>query len=193
MLRIALMALVARGAGLQQQQGSIEGVVVKMGSGEPLADANVQLHLDGDSVRMPQVAGPPPLTPEQEFHRYAKTGRDGKFVFEKVTPGLYQLIATRAGGYAPSEYGQRSASGAGLKFQIAPGQKMTGVQLAMTPTGAISGQASMCGAGSSLKDRKRSPRISRRCASICAGILHCRQRDWQQSRTVIRFLTDPSR
>lgn len=140
MLRIALIALLAQGAGPQQQPGSVEGVVVKTGTGEPLADATVQLNLDGKSVRLPEMVGPPPLTPEEEFHRYAKTDRNGKFVFENVTPGLYQLIATRAGGYVPAEYGQRSTSGVGLKFQIAAGQKMTGVQLAMMPTGAISGR-----------------------------------------------------
>src|SRR5213078_4613799 len=65
---------------------------------------------------------------------------NGRFILENVTPGKYRLIATYDGGYVPAEYGQRSPTGEGIPFEIAAGQKMTGIQLAMPPTGAISGR-----------------------------------------------------
>src|SRR5205814_6834271 len=59
----------------------------------------------------------------------------------QVLSGEYQLIATHSsGGYVPAEYGQRKATGQGINFQLAAGQKMTGIVLAMTPTGCISGR-----------------------------------------------------
>src|SRR5206468_3397974 len=62
------------------------------------------------------------------------------FLFENVSPGNYRLIATSEGGYVPAEYGQCSPTGQGIGFEIAAGQKMTGIQLAMAPTGSISGR-----------------------------------------------------
>src|SRR5437867_11918755 len=127
-LQITLIALVAQAATTQQPRASVEGSVVKMGSGDPLASANVQLH--------PEKGKEP-----EEIHLYsATTSPDGKFVFNNVAPGSYRLIATRSGGYVPAEYGQRSPTGEGIPFGLAAGQKMTGVQLAMAPTGSISGR-----------------------------------------------------
>jgi hypothetical protein len=40
----------------------------------------------------------------------------------------------------PAEYGQRSPTEQGISFDVAAGQKMTGIQLTMTPTGSISGR-----------------------------------------------------
>ncbi len=119
MLLAAFIALI-----VQQPQALIEGVVVKLGTGEPLANASVQLNLEGTSAA----------------HRTSKSDRTGRFVFENVTPGSYRLIATYEVGYVPVEYGQRSPTEQGISFVVAAGQKMTGVQLAMSPTGAISGR-----------------------------------------------------
>jgi len=112
---------------LLQAPASVDGVVVKLGSGEPLAAANVQLHPEKGS-------GP------QELHLYnATTGTDGKFNFNNVAPGVYRLIATRSGGYVPGEYGQRLPTREGIPITISAGQKVSGVQLALAPTGSISG------------------------------------------------------
>src|SRR6059036_2683940 len=112
-LRITLIALVAQAATTQQPRASVEGSVVKMGSGDPLASANVQLH--------PEKGKEP-----EEIHLYsATTSPDGKFVFNNVAPGSYRLIATRSGGYVPAEYGQRSPTSEGIPFELAAGQKMT--------------------------------------------------------------------
>ncbi len=136
-LSMALIALVA-GIGLPAQQppASIEGVVTRLGTGEPLANASVQLNLeDAQSEERPGI--PRPI---EDFHRTAKSDRNGRFAFESVTPGAYRLIATYDGGYVPAEYGQRSPTGQGSKIEIAAGQKMTGVRLAMSPTGSIAGR-----------------------------------------------------
>ncbi len=138
MLLMALIALVARiGLPAQQPRASIEGVVIKLGTGEPLANASVQLNLEDAQTEQ----RPGQQRPREDFHRNAKSDRDGRFIFENVAPGNYRLIATHdGGGYVPAEYGQRTPTEEGTKFEIAAGQKMTGVQLAMSPTGSISGR-----------------------------------------------------
>jgi protocatechuate 3,4-dioxygenase beta subunit len=126
----------------QTPQASIEGVVTKMGTGEPLAGATVQLDRQRDPVvmqNMPEIARQDPSIAFQS-HRTVTTGRDGKFVFENVSPGTYRLYAKRSGGYVPGEYGQRSPSSPGIPFDVASGQRMTGVQLMLTPSGSISGR-----------------------------------------------------
>jgi protocatechuate 3,4-dioxygenase beta subunit len=140
MLLIALVALIARiGAAPQQPRASIEGVVVKLGAGEPLANASIQLNLEDSRDR--RSGGPAErATPRDDLHRTTKSDRDGRFMFENVAPGTYRLIATYDGGYVPVEYGQRSPTGQGINFEIAAGQRMTGIQLAMSPTGSIAGR-----------------------------------------------------
>ena len=136
-LSLALIAFITGIASTPQQPpASIEGVVSRLGTGEPLANASVQLNLeDAQSEERPGI--PRPI---EDFHRTAKSDRNGRFAFENVTPGTYRLIATYDGGYVPAEYGQRSPTGQGTKIEIAAGQKMTGVQLAMSPTGSIAGR-----------------------------------------------------
>ena len=135
-MNLLLIALAAMAGAIQAQpqrpSASIEGVVVKLGTGEPLANASVQLNMEQPpSSEIPRG---------EQFHRKAKSDSNGRFIFENVAPGEYRLIATYEGDFVPAEYGQRSPTGEGIPFEIAAGQKMTGIQLAMTPTGAISGR-----------------------------------------------------
>lgn len=133
LLLIALAAIVgAIQAQPQRASASIEGIVVKLGTGEPLANASVQLNLEVSDDRRSE--------PREQFRRKATSDADGRFIIESVAPGEYRLIATYEGEYVPVEYGQRSPTGQGIPFKIAAGQKMTGVGLAMSPTGAISGR-----------------------------------------------------
>src|SRR5262245_23502613 len=134
LLLIAMAALIASTQAQPQQPfASIEGVVVKLGTGEALANASVLLNteLPGD------LSG---WNIAKQVRRTARSDRNGRFVFESVTPGEYRLIATYEGEYVPAEYGQRSPTGEGILFEVVAGQKMTGIQLAMSPTGAISGR-----------------------------------------------------
>jgi protocatechuate 3,4-dioxygenase beta subunit len=74
----------------------------------------------------------PPLT--------TTTNDAGHFQFAAVPPGEYRLYASRANGYTPAEYGQRSPSGEGITLQIDGGRPYSGIRLSMAPTGAINGR-----------------------------------------------------
>jgi protocatechuate 3,4-dioxygenase beta subunit len=138
MWRLLLLTLLVPFAGSQQpSRATVDGLVIKLGSGEALPDATVELSLSGksDDPRFVRPGQPP------DFHRKATTDRNGRFIFENVIPGQYQLVATyAAGGYVPAEYGQRSPTGKGIDFEIVTGQRMSGIQLVMSPTGTISGR-----------------------------------------------------
>jgi len=126
-LLMVLAALAVRlGVPAQQSGASIEGVVVKLGSGEPVANAEVRLSFQ-DAPR----PGSPPTT---------KSDSNGRFFFENVAPGTYRLFASVDGGFVPVEYGQRTPTGEGTAVAIAADQKITGLQLTMVPTGAIAGR-----------------------------------------------------
>ncbi len=125
---VALLLLSFSPTGAQQAAdrsavSSIEGVVVKLGTGEPLSEAEVELSKVDEGTTYT-----------------ATTHDDGKFAFENVLPGDYRLVVTRAGGYMPAEYGQRSPNGRGIPITLAAGWRTTDVRLAMAPTGSISGR-----------------------------------------------------
>src|SRR5215469_4638480 len=91
---------------VQQPGASVEGVVVKLGSGEPIANAEVRL---SSQSNLP-IAGRIPPT---------KTDSNGRFFFDNVSPGTYRIFATSDGGFVPAEYGQRSPTGEGNALAIA--------------------------------------------------------------------------
>jgi protocatechuate 3,4-dioxygenase beta subunit len=144
LLLIALAALFgAVQAQPQRSPASIEGVVMKLGTTEGLANATVQLNLEVSDDRRNEPVEPTQasdIPPVDRFHRKATSDTNGRFIFENVTPGKYRLIATYEGAYVPAEYGQRSPTGEGIPFEIATGQKMAGIQLAMSPTSTITGR-----------------------------------------------------
>ena len=110
---------------LQGQPSSIDGIVTKPGGNEPLAGATVTLNpTSGESA---------------ELRRVAVTGEDGRFTMNDVAPGNYELGAEST-QYGYVLYGQRRPGGPGIVLPVAAGQAVTGVRLAMIPTGAISGR-----------------------------------------------------
>ncbi|HEY2379642.1 MAG TPA: carboxypeptidase-like regulatory domain-containing protein [Terriglobia bacterium] len=128
-MNLVLAALIAL---LFQASASVDGVVVKLGSSEPLAEATVQLRQE--------ITNTDPDAPRAKSYA-VKTGSDGRFLFENVPPGTYRLIATRpTGGYVPAEYGQRTPTSQGVPLTVAPGQKLSGIQLAMGLTASIAGR-----------------------------------------------------
>src|SRR5690349_8125558 len=92
MLQIALLTM------LLQSSASIDGIVVKQGTGEPIAGATVQLNLAVS--RNPILPGldqlPSPLSASDTSHRSATTDKSGRFEFQNVLPGEYQMFATHA-------------------------------------------------------------------------------------------------
>jgi len=115
----------------QQQAGSasIEGIVVKLGTTEPIPGAVVELS-------KPPAA---PNTPAEVLK--VITGDDGKFTFRNLQAGEYRLVAARPGGtYNPAQYGQRDPRSPGTPLTLSLAQRMTDVRLEMAGTGAISGR-----------------------------------------------------
>jgi len=116
-----------------RSRGTIEGVVVRAGSGEPLARAQVTLIRTAAEIgglpAGPNLASPPaPVT----------TGADGKFALKNVEPGSYRIAVAR-NGYARQEYGQRVFGGQGRVITVAAGQAITSIAFQLTPAGTVSG------------------------------------------------------
>jgi protocatechuate 3,4-dioxygenase beta subunit len=127
---IVLIALpIARFSSPQQTgSASVEGVVVKLGTNEPIAGAVAELSRPSTTPGTPDV-----LT--------MTTGDDGRFAFHNVEPGEYRLVATRPGGtWNPARYGQRDPRSPGTPLTLAIGQIMKDVRLEMAATGAITGR-----------------------------------------------------
>src|SRR5262245_19593173 len=100
---------------------SIAGVVVKIGTSEPVAKAVVELTRSGSE---------PVAT---------ATGSDGTFEFRNLAPGQYKVGVSRT-GYLNGAYGQRGPNGAGTTVTLAPGQVINDLRISLIPSGAISGR-----------------------------------------------------
>jgi hypothetical protein len=166
MALVTLTVLVSIGSTAAAQQpvlpqSSIEGIVVKTGTNEPIAGADLELSrvegtssaplnpgvaeafvsiLYSTSQGLPAAGATPPplLAPEV---RYGKTGGDGKFIFKDLKEGKYRLVAVRGGGtFYPAEFGQRDLKQRGLNFPLAAGQAKKDLRIEMTPTGVIAGK-----------------------------------------------------
>jgi hypothetical protein len=121
---LVLMTLMAQSAALQQAPASsaIEGTVVRIGTGETLSKASVDLVAVG-------VSGTFSTTTES----------DGRFYFPNIPPGTYRLLGRRD-GYWNAEFGQRWVDGPGQLLTIGPGLQLRDVPLVMTPGGVIAGR-----------------------------------------------------
>ena len=102
---------------------SIDGSVVRSGTGEPLAKARVVLRPVGS--REP-VFG-------------AVTGAGGGFVLANIEAGTYRLHIERD-GYVDQEYGQVNSNRPGTVLALVPGQQVNDVLISLVPTGTISGR-----------------------------------------------------
>jgi Carboxypeptidase regulatory-like domain len=106
----------------QTQPSSIEGIVLRGGTTQPIWNAVVELRGEGKSV---------PIA--------VSTGADGKFEFWNVAPGRYRLAVSR-NGYLDSAYGQRGPNGSGSSLSVEAGQTLKNIRITMVATGAISGR-----------------------------------------------------
>jgi protocatechuate 3,4-dioxygenase beta subunit len=104
-MQLALLAVVL-------QNTSVHGVVLR-GQNDPLSKATVELRSDSNNA---------PLLGSM------LTDNDGKFVFQNVRPGRYQLTVKRQGYTRPPR-----------NITVAAGQPLPDIQLPMSPTGAIYG------------------------------------------------------
>ena len=122
-LLISSVALAQTPAQSPPETSVIEGFVVRMGSGEPLAKAQVMLR--PEQGRRP-VFG-------------ALTDSGGRFRVANIRPGSYRLHVERD-GYVDQQYGQVSPARPGTVLLLEPGQEVKDVVISLAPTGTISGQ-----------------------------------------------------
>ncbi|HXG34430.1 MAG TPA: carboxypeptidase-like regulatory domain-containing protein [Bryobacteraceae bacterium] len=106
-----------------KQLCKVEGRVVNAVTGEPLRKVSLTLR------RMAASADTLIATSDQE----------GRFVFENVEPGTYQLIAERA-GFLRQAYGSRSLPYAGTPIALSAGQHLKELEFKLLPQGVISGR-----------------------------------------------------
>jgi protocatechuate 3,4-dioxygenase beta subunit len=128
-----------RGANPQQQQqqqqqppgtASISGSVIAMGTNQPIPGAAVEIRRSDCS----SFSNPPDV-------QAGRTDNAGKFTFKNLRAGGWCVVATVAGGaYMPAEYMQRDFKGRGATIPVLDGQQVTNIDLAMAPTGGISGR-----------------------------------------------------
>src|ERR1043165_6705053 len=106
----------------QQEQipkASIEGVVLRSGTGEPLSRAEVKLSrvASGDENFFSEGNGDraggglPSILTES----------DGKFLLKDIKPGQYRLVVNR-NGYAEQSYGQKVPNGPNTIVNLIPGE-----------------------------------------------------------------------
>ena len=102
---------------------SIEGYVVRSGTGEPLSKARVVLR---------------PAQGRQPVFG-AVTDAGGRFVLSNIEPGNYRLYTERD-GYVDQQYGQVSPARPGTVLVLVPGQQVQDVLVSLVSTGTISGR-----------------------------------------------------
>jgi 5-hydroxyisourate hydrolase-like protein (transthyretin family) len=145
-LVVLVLALIALRALPQQAPttSSIEGIVVRGDTGQPLANAQVVLssvlspeetaRLDAQAAAGNTVAAvpPPQIAP-------VTTGADGTFSFKDLPAGAYR-VAAGATGFVRQEYGQRATFGQGRVLYITAGQSFKDATVRLTPAGTVSGR-----------------------------------------------------
>ena len=143
-LLLATAASVMLGAAEQRPApaagtGLIVGQVIDATTGRAVADAVVTL-----AFHVPPVPATAQLVdmgigalPPQNGRR-GLTSENGRFLFRDVPPGRYDITAT-APSYATAAHGQTRLSGPSQPIDLAAGQKLGGITVAMWKLGTISG------------------------------------------------------
>jgi len=119
LMALLLQATLPQGS----SKGSVEGIVVRMGTNEPIEGVRVL------------------LLPDRDQHKSSPgtTTKDGKFAFQNLAAGTYRL-AFASNGYVRQEYGQRVLNGVGTPVALTAGQAIRGLVVQLTPTGTVSGR-----------------------------------------------------
>jgi hypothetical protein len=109
--------------GQEADFGVLEGTVLKSKTTEPLGKVRVDV--------LTASGGPTNIA--------TTTDDKGKFVFPKLRPGQYRLLASRQ-SYIRTEYGQRVTGGPGVVVALKAGQRLQDLRMEMIPGGVISGR-----------------------------------------------------
>jgi hypothetical protein len=145
-------------AGAQQTpppKASIEGVVVRIGTSEPIAGARVTLTraiagqtlLQGSPLPVPNSptgvaivsASSGALSTLAPVIPSVTTDRQGRFSLRDVDAGSYRMTVA-ANGYARQEFGQRVFGAPGTPVNVAAGQTLKDLSIHMTPAGNVNGR-----------------------------------------------------
>ena len=103
--------------------GSLEGFVIRVGTADPVARAQVVLTSEtGPSITLRST-----------------TDGGGRYVFEDVPAGTYRLHVARD-GFVQAEFGQRGPTSPGTPITVGPGQELEDVLIQLTPAGVIAGR-----------------------------------------------------
>jgi len=105
---------------------TIQGVVIKAGTGEPLHKALVEA--------WPAVN----RRGEDEAAATAETDAMGRFEMKGLAPGGYTLSAQR-NGFVMQQYGQQTPEGPAATLTLSPGQNVPNINFQMIPAAVISG------------------------------------------------------
>jgi protocatechuate 3,4-dioxygenase beta subunit len=136
-----LLQLPAVPASPRTGTASVEGIIVRLGTNEPISGVDLELTevsaaTSAQAVPSGSAGSTPPPAPFT-----AKSGNDGRFAIRNLPSGTYKLVAARIGGqFVPFEYGQRGILGRGLNFPLGEGQQLRDVRLEMAPVGTITGR-----------------------------------------------------
>jgi hypothetical protein len=129
---------------------AVEGKVANSVTNEPLRKVDLTLSTTMGAVEQMEEAlamfgggddtPAPPSAPKTEKKTFqATTDSAGKFRFDHVDPGDYYLTATHA-SFLDERYKPGIHQGSEGKLHLADGDEMTGIELRMTPQGAVSGK-----------------------------------------------------
>src|SRR5688572_1747849 len=128
---ILVLLLTVQASPQDRSVASLDGVVVSFGTDIPVPKADVELRKVNEAGGTPAPSQPAPgmvfFAPPPPSPTFT-TSADGKFSFRNIAPGNYRLYVTRANGYIPGEYGQRSPVGTGTPLTLAAGQSLQNVR-----------------------------------------------------------------
>jgi beta-lactamase regulating signal transducer with metallopeptidase domain len=137
------------------ETASVEGLLVRAGTQEPVPGATVELtRIDGSPCApiAPPLAralaelvtpygGPGPGPDEGISETKSVISSNGAFAFRGLKEGRYRLVAVDpTGTYLPVQYGQRTPRDVALLFQVSQGQNIRDIRLEAIPTAAIEGR-----------------------------------------------------
>ena len=151
-LAVVLLLILQSAPRAQQAGAVVEGIVVRAGSNEPLAGAQVTLAAVTASLTSPAgpfvvtgggSASPTALLDVNTTNAPAAipaitTEQDGRFAFRDLAPGLYRLQVLR-NGYARQSYGQLIPGGPATAIRLTAGQAKQ-IVMALIPAGNVSGR-----------------------------------------------------
>ncbi len=108
-------------------RGTIRGVISAAGTGTPLAGAEVRL--TGGEMRLIGAEGRPTSVQLPRSH-FTRADERGRYEFVDLPPGRYAVWASKV-GYVALSYGQRVPAEAPAHVDLAAGQALDGIHVAL--------------------------------------------------------------